>query len=272
MRLSDFFQRNDTAEPTHEWTLVSHDPDLMPIDSLAEFLADKTMAERCIGCPHHYEAWKQRFLGGPPLKGTSALALEGFIRPFVGLPGQPPMHPDHLQGVVSQYLWYFLVLDLSAEPIERVERPGFAAIDHGGDGMVIHRASEGYLMFRLWEIKKSTGESSVSSTVNTAYKQLKSKAPEYLARYTSIGQELPNAELAEFYSRLPDLWLDGSREASAGVSVTTNVDNVPTTCFTTFGNQFPHLITPNRLRGMLTAIEDFPSFSEKVQKAVWKGL
>jgi hypothetical protein len=164
-------------------------------------------------------------------------------------------------------------LELSVEPIVRLERSGFAAIDHGGDGMAIHRASGGYLMFRLWEIKKSTGASSrVSNTVSSAYGQLQTKATEYLARYTSVGQELQNAELAEFYSKLPDLWDEAGREASVGVAVTTNLDNVPATCFTTFGDQFPRLTTPKRLKGMLTAIDDFPAFSEKVQGAVWKGL
>ncbi len=272
MRLSDFFRQNDTDESTHSWTLVSHDPSLTPIDQLAEYLADKIMEHRCRGCPHHYHAWKQRATGGPPLTPTSQEALsKGFVRSIFGLPTDP-VSPNHVEGAVSQYLWYFLVLESSAEQVVRVEPPGFAAIDHGGDGIAVHRAPGGYLMFRLWEIKKCTGKSPVSSTVNTAYEQLNSRATEYLARYTSIGQELPDAELAEFYGKLADLWIDACPEAAAGVSVAVNLDNVPSSCFTTFGDQFPRFTTPKRLRGMLAAIEDFPAFSEKVQQAVWKGL
>jgi hypothetical protein len=272
MKLSDCFRQNETDELTHNWILVSHDHNLAPIESLAECLADKIMEDRCIGCPHHYEAWKQRSLRGTPLSSTSYEALSrGFIKPVFGLPNQD-FSSEHLQGAVSQYLWYFLVLESSAESIERIERSGFAATDHGGDGMAIHRVPDGYLMFRLWEIKKSTGNSPVSASVNTAYEQLKTRATEYLARYTTIGQELPNTELAEFYGKLIDLWIEARPEASVGVAVSTNVDNVPSTCFTTFGDQFPRLTNPKRLKGMLTAIDDFLAFSEKVQRAVWKGL
>jgi len=155
----------------------------------------------------------------------------------------------------------------------RVEVPGFAAIDHGGDGLAIHRVAPDQLMFRLWEIKKNTGGSSVSSTVNTAYSQLNSRATEYLARYTSIGQEMrDNPELAEFYGKLPELWIEAEPSAAVGVSVAINMENVPATAFTTFGTQFPRFVDPRRLKGMLTAIEDFASFSAKVQEAIWRGL
>ncbi len=272
MKLSNFFRQIETAEQTHAWTLIRHDPILTPIYSLAVCLADKIMKDRCIQCPHHYEAWKHRFLSGTQLPPTSYEALsKGFIKPIFGLPTQA-LSSDHLQGAVSQYLWYFLVLESSVEPIRRIERSGFAATDHGGDGMAIHQVPDGDLMFRLWEIKKSTGQSPVSNTVNTAYKQLKTRATEYLARYTAIGQELQDTELAEFYGKLIDLWIDASPEASVGVAVATNSTNIPSNCFTTFGTQFPRFTTPNRLRGMLTAIDDFPLFSEKVQQAIWKGL
>lgn len=197
---------------------------------------------------------------------------EFFIEPVLGLPGYS-FHADHLQGFIAQYLWYFLIQELSTEPIKRIEPMGFAATDHGGDGMVVHQVAAGHLMFRLWEIKKCVGETPVSSTVNTAYGQLNSKAGRYLARLTSIGQErLGDPELSEFYSKLPVLWIEAGPEASVGVALAISANNIPARCFTTFGDQFPNFVSPKRLKGMLTAIEDFPSFCEKVQKAIWKGL
>lgn len=273
MKLSDFFQQKETAEATHDWTLVNHDHSLAQLDYLAEFLADKILRVHCDGSPHLYEAWKRSLTEGKPLSPTEHRALsKGFIEPAFGLPGQN-FDTNHLQGFIAQYLWYFLIQEISVEPIKRIERVGFAATDHGGDGMVVHQIAAGYLMFRLWEIKKCVGEAPVSSTINTAYGQLSSKAEKYLARLTTIGQELKeDSELAEFYSKLPEIWIEAGPEASIGVAVAVNANNVPAKCFTTLGDRFPKLLNPKRLRGILTAIEDFPSFCGKVQQAIWKGL
>jgi len=274
MRLSDFFQSSETVVETHSWTLVSHDPTSSPEDALARALADKIMEHQCRGCPHHYQAWKQRVDGGPPPSGTSRKALvEAFIGPVFGLPDNPDTVPlDHLEGFVSQMLWYFLYLESPPDELVRVEPPGFRSTDPGGDALAIHRMHEGYLMFRLWEMKKCTGASTVSSTVNTAYNQLNAKATEYLARYTAIGQELPDPDLADFYGQLIELWIEARPEAAAGVSVATSSDHIPRRCFTTFGKHFPGFVDPVRLRGMLTAIGDFSAFALKVRGCIWTGL
>lgn len=274
MSLSDFFQATETVFETHSWTLVSHDPTASPEDALARALADRIMEHQCRGCPHHYEAWKQHVDGGPPPSGASRKALvEAFIGPVFGLPDDPDTVPlDHLEGFVGQMLWYFLYLESPPEEVVRVEPPGFRVTDPGGDALAIHRMREGYLMFRLWEMKKCTGASPVSSTVNTAYNQLSAKATEYLARYTVIGQELPDPELARFYGQLIELWIEARPEAAAGVSVATSLDHIPQRCFTTFGEHFPGLTDPVRLRGMLTAIGDFSAFALKVRECIWTGL
>lgn len=279
MKLSDFFQSSRTISNTHTWILASHDPiTTSPQDALAEALADRIMKHQCRGCSHHYQAWKQRVDGGPSPSGASRKALvEAFIGPIFGLPENPDAIPlDHLEGFVSQLLWYFLYLESPPEEIVRVEPPGFKSTDPGGDALAIHRVQNEYLMFRLWEIKKFTGNpessTSVSLTVNTAYGQLNAKALEYLARYTVIGQELPDPELVDFYGQLVDLWLEARREASAGVSVATSLCHVPQQCFTTFGQHFPEFVDPVRLRGMLTAVGDFSAFVIKVRESIWKGL
>jgi len=276
MRLSDFFQSTETVAETHSWTLVCHGETIAPLEALAKTLAERTMEHRCRGCPHHYRAWKQHLDGGPPPRGASEKALRDFIRPVFGLPEDPDdVQMDHMEGFVAQQLWYFLSLEariLSQETVVRVEPPGFTSTDPGGDGLVIHRVPLGYLMFRLWEIKKCTGQSTVSSSVSRAYSQLGAKATEYLARYTAIGQEISDPQLAEFYGQLIDLWVDARPEAAAGVSVAASVDHIPKRCFTTFGQRFPAFADPVRLRGMLTAIGDFSGFALAVREFIWIGL
>lgn len=273
MPIANLFSWTENGARTHDWCLVSHDPAFTPSDDLARLLAQLIMERRCCGCPQHYAAWKCRFDGGEAPAGSSLQALTAFIKPVFGLPGAPGTIPqDHLEGYVAMQLWYFLTLEAPPEQIVRIEPPDFLATDRGGDGMVIHRTLAGYLMFRLWEIKKNTGSSPISSTINTAYGQLRQRATEYLARYTTVGQQVAEPALEEFYGRLIELWVEARPEAAAGVAVATSTGRLPSSCFSTFGDQFPEFTNPRRLRGMLTAVDDFPAFARKVQAYVWTGL
>ena len=275
MKLSDYFLAIDNPASTHSWTLAKHnDIGNFTVNDLAKFLAELIMKHKCRGCPEKYYAWKQHLDGGAKPTGTAREALKAFIEPVFGFPENPDVIPqDHLEGHVAEYLWYFLSLDcLTGESVVRLEPPGFAPTDPGGDGLVIHGSTSTGLMFRLWEIKKCSGTSTVSSTVGNAYKQLDKRATKYLARYTAIGQEISDQRLADFYGQLVDLWVDARPEASAGVSIATCVTRIPARCFTTFGKRFPQFTNPARLRGMLTAIQDFTTFTGKVREYVWKGL
>jgi hypothetical protein len=279
MSIIDLFTSSEEVAETHSWLLSKYDPTtLEPEDILAREVAIRIMEYHCRGCPHLYAAWKERFDGGAELSETTRKALaEAFIEPVFGLPDNPDKVPsDHLEGYISQMLWYFLYLESPPEELIRIEPPGFKSTDPGGDALAVHRISAEYLMFRLWEIKKYAGESSssssVSSTVGDAYEQLDARALEYLARYTTIGQEISEAELSDFYGQLVDLWINATREAAIGVSVTTSLCHIPDRCFTTFGQRFPRFIDPIRLRGMLNAVGDFSEFALKVREFVWKGL
>lgn len=274
MPLATAFRFTLTQAEAHFWSLIRHDPSAVAVDILARELADMIVKHRCRGCLHHYNAWKKRKEGGPPLSEASRKALEAFLKPL-GLPTDLDNVPlDHLEGYIGEMLWFFLEQECPNEEIVRIEPPGFKATDPGGDALVIHRAAGGYLMFRLWEMKKCTGASAVSSTVNIAYKQLDDKALEYLARYSSIGQELQelDPELAEFYGKLMDLWTDAEPQAAAGVCIATSLQLVPKRCFTTFDRRFPRFTDPVRLKGMLAALDDFSGFSLGVREEIWKGL
>lgn len=272
MNLCNFFTSEETRETTHFWLLARYNSEAS-LDNLAHHLADRIMAHRCRGAMHFYHAWRARVLGGPAPAGGIRTGLETYIKSVFGLPGQP-ITSNHLEGYVGELLWYFMYQELPPDgDILRIEPPGYKSTDAGGDSLVIYRLSEGHLMFRLWELKKnSAADGQVSTTINTAYNQLNAHSLEYLARYTAIGQELDDTELADFYGQLIELWDAASHMAAAGVCVATSSGNVPAQCFTTFGDQFPKFISPVRLKGMLTAVDDFTSFAEKVRDRIWTGL
>ncbi|MBA7632946.1 hypothetical protein ES703_40502 [subsurface metagenome] len=275
MKLIECFRASNNPASTHSWILAKLDnTGDVALEDLAKFLAELIIEHKCRGCPEKYHLWKQHLDGGEEPSGTAREALKAFIEPVFGLPENPDViSQDHLEGYVAEYLWYFLSLEgLTGESVVRIEPPGFTPTDPGGDGLVIHGSTSTVLMFRLWEIKKCGGTSTVSSTVRRAYNQLDKRATKYLARYTAIGQEISDQRLADFYGQLIDLWVDARPEASAGVSIATCVTRIPARCFTTFGKHFPQFTKPVRLRGMLTAIQDFPTFTVKVREYVWKGL
>lgn len=273
MPLSDYFDLRITDGGTHIWSRRCHDPTRSSAAQIAAELADLILQLRCQRCLRHYRAWRAAVDGGAPPTGASAAALRAFIQPAVGLPTDPEPRPeDHLEGFVAEHLWYFLALEASDwEPVVHVEPPGFSVTDQGGDGLIIHRSQSGALMYRLWEIKKTAGNATVSATVSRAYNQLDEKATRYLARYTAIGQELEE-DLSEIYGNLIDLWIEGDPSAALGISVATSTHQVPKKCFTTLGTRFPQFASPVRLRGMVTSLGDFPAFAREVRDCLWKGL
>ncbi len=278
MRICDYFYIQEKNEHTHIWYLSVHGRNPgYPIDDLAYDLANRIMEFHLRNNQQLLQGWKNRINGGSPLTGTLKKVLEkGFIEPIVGLPENVnSTSVDHLEGYICQALWYFFYIDLCPENLLKVDPPGFKVTDPGGDALAIHRDLDGSLSFRLWEIKKSTGSSTnphINSTIAAAYRQLKTNAMEYLARYTNIGEYIENEELHKFYGNLVEMWADGSKEASAGVSIATSESQIPADCFSTFGDQFPQFLDPNRLRGMLTGVLDFPAFAKSVREYIWKGI
>lgn len=273
--LSDFFELKEMEEKTYRWALACHDVHHLPLDELARALAIKIMEHRLP--PHLFKAWEACLSEGNPLSEKMRATILAFTKPAFGIPGDPNGIPiDHLEGLISQYLWYFICKEISKEPIVKDVPPGFKSTDPGGDALMIHRIENGSLRFRLWEIKKivhrkNESTTTANSTIAKAYEQLRQNALEYLARYTSIGQEL-DPELADFFGSLVEMWLDASPEASVGVSLNTSKDLVPPDGFHDFGEKFPEFLTPIRLFGMITAVEDFSLFSSLVREIVWKGL
>ena len=121
--------------------------------------------------------------------------------------------------------------------------------------------------------EKADSTAHVSGTIGTAYTQLNERAMEYLARYTKIGEKFSDKkDVALFCGQIIELWLDASPQAAVGVSVVTSAAHLPQRAFSTFGQRFPGFEQPVRLRGMLTATDNFADFADKVKEYVWKGL
>jgi hypothetical protein len=273
MAISDYFELTETEAPTHRWVLRQRSHDQASVSALADELADAIVRHRTPRCPDHYQAWRTRFDGGAEPPAGVGRALLAFLSPAFGLPGGDVPPDDHLEGFVAEHLWYFLAKEATdKESTVRIEPPSFRVTDQGGDGLIIHRSDGGVLMFRLWEIKKATGERSVSATVGRAYRQLDANAISYLARYASTQEQLGDPDLDDLYGQMLDLWVEASPMAAAGIAVNTSVDKVPRRCFTTFGDKFPRFTDPVRLWGMVTAVSDFGGFAKLVQRAVWRGL
>lgn len=269
MSFVDHFVSSNTVETTHVWTLSKRNSSII-VEELAMIVAHEVVHYRLRGQIYLYDAWKNKTSGIQFPSPKYSILLKTFLGPVFGVPNDE-VPDDHLEGYVGEFLWYLLHREGNDPSIVHIEPPSFKVTDQGGDGLIIHRTN-GNLMFRLWEMKKCTGSNSVSSTVNTAYNQLDSNALEYLARYSTVGQELSDTELSVFYGQLLDHWLDASESAAIGISVTTSFDSIPSQCFTTFGNKFPKFTSPPRLHGLLTAVEDFAVFSKKVRDIVWSGL
>ena len=277
--LSNCFKSIFHSEQTHNWILNHHIFEEVTIDELAQILAKEIVRFRCRRCLQHFDAWVRKVDENVPLPESSKAALRAFLGPTFGTNDNQYATPniDHLEGFVGEWLWYFFNIEKQSDAIVHIVIPGFKSTDPGGDGLIIHRLTNGQLLFRLWEMKKfspraENSTQQLSATVRNAYSQLNLKATEYLARITATEQESDDSEIEEFIGMLPDLWIDSSPQASAGVSIATSLRHASENCFNDFGQQFPRFTNPVRLLGMLTGINDFSALAVKVKENVWKGL
>lgn len=270
MSFERFFQRDHHAEAEHAWDVCSHEDGCDAGDIAAE-VASEVVRIRCSGVKGLHASWIARRGGGIHTLQGADVMLPAFLRPSFGIPASP-LPDEHLQGAVGEMVWYLLVRDFVHEPaIAHIVEPSVSPLDHGGDGFVVHRLDDGGLMFRLWEVKKSTG-GPVSSTVSTAYAQLDERAPEYLARLIPQEQRNPDPDVRDLVSRSIIEWERGGEEASAGIAVTLSKADLPSQCFTTMPKRFDRMRSPNRLRGLLAGLDDLATFSERVRDDVWSGL
>lgn len=266
------FTHTNHVEASHAYDRCEHDCTACTADDLAAELADFIVELRCRDLPGLYSSWCSKRDGGTHTTTHAEEKLRVFIGLGFGLPDENPIPADHLEGAVAESLWYALVHEfIHEDPLVYAVPPGLSASDHGSDGFVVHRR-DGELAFRLWEIKKNTGESPIGSTIGRAYRQLNSKALEYLARLIPAEQHHPDPDVRGLITRSMEHWLNGDAQAAAGVAVACSSGRLGNESFSTMGTRFPSMTRPNRLRGFLAGLGDFADFARLVQAELWKGL
>ena len=267
MSIQDCFANAQTDEDDYSWTHLVERDDAR--SALIRQLADRIVRARC--ARHHYDSWVEARDYGTKIFGKTRNGFAAAVIEAVGLPTEG-IADDHIQGFVAEVLWRCLSEDHPHRfPPEWIDS-GWNATDHGGDGLIIHRACDGTLSFRLWEMKKTSSTGSVSPTVARASQQLRERAPEYLARYQKVGEAQTTGDVRIFFSYLMDHWFDEAHSASVGVSIVAEHQPPPSPCFHQLPAAFPGLCHPSRLRGLLGCISDFKGFCGAVQREVWIAL
>lgn len=241
------------------------------LDAAAWLIAELAMRLRT-GSSGKLELWRSCAVGDASPSDEERTALEAFVAPSFGLPSSPGPS-EHLQGAVAELVWYQLTTEASSPDRKtvRVEPPGLYVTAPGADGLAVY-SNSACLSFRLWEIKKATGSSPVSTTVNRAYSQLAAHATRYLAQYTPTGDQFDDPQLKALYAGLVDSWVAGSPESGAGISVSTSHRSTPKKCFSTMQNYFDALVQDGQLEGLVTGLGDFPNFATRVRDTIWTAL
>lgn len=237
----------------------------------AAFVAEAAMRWRCRGAAEIFDLW----LGAVESSGTLGTAERRRVAPFVqtafGLP-ERPLPADQVQGHVAECVWYILAGEQvpSGRELLAREGPSFAVTGPGGDGLAVYRTDGDALIFRLWEIKKHGGTSSLSGTIGRAYGQLLDRADVYLAELTAEADRY-SEPVASLYAELVQLWQDADPSAGAGVAVSTSASHLPRRCFGTMHTKFPGL-GASQVEGLVVALGEFPAFAAAVRDRVWSAL
>jgi hypothetical protein len=247
------------------------DPPAASQQTAITIVADAAVKSQCRGAGQHYDAWRQAVSQGTRLAADRSLKLAPFIQPAFGLPTRP-LPPDHLQGHVAEYVWYILAQENlpAGLTLRTIEGPSFSVTTPGGDGLAVYQRNDAVLVFRLWEVKKHESTMHLSRTVARAYKQLGNHAEVYLAELTTLAGTY-QAEIAQLYAALSDLWIDRDERAGVAVAVSTSDGHLPTRCFGTMHRSFPDL-SIDQMQGLVVALGHFPTFARAVRDRVWSAL
>lgn len=270
-RLADLLTEAEiTDTPRHRWMLVRSQTPVWERTALR--VAVHIAQLRCGGSPHLFTAWLNRIKGGdshPP--ELHEVLVAQVASESIGTE-EEPTPATHLEGFVAEHIWHALISELGGAlgHAIRVEEPSWSVTDAGGDGLAVFQTGETFA-FRLWESKSHTSDHPVRETVQRAGQQVTLRAMRYLARYSKVGQELDDVDLASFYGRLSELWRSADPASGFGVSVCT----LPTVDIT---NPFDHLDgvgefgDPTQREGLLVVVEDFAGFATRVREHLWNGL
>ncbi len=233
----------------------------------------KGIAQRRIGVNARlHSVWLEQLDAddGTKPKATDATVLVAGLLQNVGTPAEPA-DVNHLHGLVAEEIWFQLVSqrdDLGMGLPIHVEGHDWSATDPGGDGLTVYAVSATFA-FRLWESKFHDNAAPVRDTVHGACRQMRDRATSYLARFSLVAQRLTdNPPLADFYSRLPEMWVDRTEAVGVGVVVAAGADpGAPS--FSGMPSYFGLVV--ERHQGQLNLLGDCAGFCTRVQQILWKG-
>ena len=221
-----------------------------------------------------FRLWHRRAIDGidEALSGVDPLVLQKSLLENVGTPLEPAAE-EHLYGLVAERIWQEVVAneDVGLGVPIRVEGHDWSVTDPGGDGLTVYE-SKGHYSYRLWESKFHGNARPLTDTVNTACRQVRDRALDYLARFSLVAQHLTDdQQLATFYARIAELWAD--KDTSAGVGIVVGSDVSPATgehgCFNNVTSYFG--LTSDQHQGNLNLVDGFPMLAKEVQRILWKG-
>jgi hypothetical protein len=241
--------------------------------SMAEGMAKLIMETRCPAIL--YNQWHSAFDGSGDLSDIQKQEVRVYIKPSIGLPGQPATYKE-LQAVVAEYLWYEIVRNRQeVHELVDIHAPSLHVTEPGGDGLALYQSAYGSYIFRLWEVKKHTGSGAATSKINKASKQLESKGAEYLAKLSKVGQERDHEYpgLSGYYAELVRKWIDASDDVHAGVSVSKDDHTIVTdNPIGIMKRHLPRLSGQQQLSAIIISIPSFVELTEKVREALWKDI
>jgi hypothetical protein len=243
-------------------------------DTLAQAIACIIVRIRCPDVVYH--KWLEACAGTRQLTAIETQELETYIKPSIGLRGSSASD-DQVQAVVAEHVWYELTRSADGEhglPI-KITAPSLRVTEPGGDGLAIYKTGESTYIFRLWEIKKHTGNNSATSKITEASKQLTASGAEYLAKWSKVEQEVDHqyANLSKFYAKLVSMWLEADSKASAGISVSKDDSSQITgSPIAIMKRHMPTFTADNQLEGLIISIPDFADLAHKVREELWKGI
>ena len=248
--------------------------ELMPSDTAdaASALAAAIAQRRIGGNPRLHHVWETHHDGATTdaVTETDAKLFATGLLQNVGTP-EDPQDDRYLHGLIAEAVWSEVISSTDAGlglPI-RTEGHEWSVMDHGGDGLTVYASAEDF-SFRLWESKHHGATSPLRDTVTEACRQLKGGAPSYLARFGLIAQYLADQpDLAEFYGRMAELWVDKDQRAGAGITVAADATAEIGRGFDGLESYFGLGLSQHQ--AALHLLGDIDGFAKAVQIELWRG-
>lgn len=206
--------------------------------------------------------WNQNPVAG---EGDRRFVYRAGLRAASGTEERGP----HLRPC-RRWLWHLLTKDNAAVRVQ--PDPKGDVTDAGADGFTVYKNTAGELRFRLWESKKNTGSGSLSTSLNTAYKQIADSGQRYVAKIVgTFTPESSDDEMLAFMAEVPAAWTQGAELVGAGVTLATH-QPLPGQPFKKMSRKLPLLDKPGQLRGLATSISCFNELAKTVRRYAWTAL